>query len=531
MYHHRTAVLIVGGGLAGLSSAVFLARQDVPVLLVERHSGTLIHPRARTINSRTLELYRQAGLEEEILAARRPFDGKIILHAGTLSGPEERSRPMEMQEDARDASPCPWVPIDQDVLETILRRRAEELGADIRFSTRLDGFDLDRGGVTGTLRDLRSGRDDVVRADYLIAADGGPSPIRERLCVPRAGAGRLGHTVTLVFEADLSEALRGRSVGLCHLREPILGTVLMPHDSEERWVVSFPYDPARGESPETFTEDLSVDLIRKAVGLPDLDVRIVPQLADGTTVLAYDIDALLAGTYRVGRAFLVGDSAHSMPPSGAYGSGTGIQDAHNLAWKLAAVLHGHAGPALLSSYEAERRPVAAKTIAQAVLKREVNMGLADADAAETLWPSESVILGYTYGSGAVIGGEPTRFVPPAELDGRPGGRAPHLPARLAGRDMSLLDLYGRGLVLLSGGATSAWVDAVPKVTGGFGLPVDAYRIGIDIEVPGGHEAHGIARDGAVLVRPDGFVGWRARHRPADPVAALDQAVTRLLCRN
>ncbi|MFC4587959.1 FAD-dependent monooxygenase [Sphaerisporangium corydalis] len=531
MHHHRTAVLIVGGGLTGLSAAVFLAAQDVPVLLVERHSGTLIHPRARTINSRTLELFRQVGLEDAILAAQRPFHGKIILHAPTLAGPEERCRPMEVQEDSRDASPCPWVPIDQDVLETILREHARKLGVDLRFSTRFEDFELDKGGVTATIRDLASGRDEVVRADYLIAADGGPSPIRERLGIARKGAGRLGHTVTLVFEGDLSQALCGRSVGLAHLREPVLGTVLMPHDRDDRWVVSFPYDPARGESPETFTEEYAIELIRAATGLPDLDVDIVPQIADGTKVLSYDIDALLATTYRDGRAFLAGDAAHSMPPSGAYGSGTGIQDAHNLAWKLAAVLCGHAGPALLFGYEEERRPVADLTIRQAVLKREVNMGLAGAEEAARLRPSESVILGYTYGSGAVFGAGPAELVAPAELDGRPGSRAPHLPIRLDGRDLSLLDLYGRGFVLLSGPDTDAWTDAAAKLTGEFGFRLDAYRLGVDLEVSGGCEAHGIGPTGALLVRPDGFVAWRVRRCPADPLGALDAAVTRLLCRD
>ncbi|WP_214410562.1 FAD-dependent monooxygenase [Sphaerisporangium fuscum] len=530
MHHHRPAVLIVGGGLTGLSAAVFLAAQDVPVLLVERHSGTLIHPRARTINSRTLELYRQVGLEEEILAARRPFDGKIILHAATLAGPEDRRRPMEIEKDSRDASPCPWVPIDQDVLETILRRHAVRLGADVRFATRLEGFDPDEGGVTATLTDLATGREEVVRAEYMIAADGGPSPIRERLGIPRTGLGRLGHTVTLVFEGDLSKALRGRSVGLSHLREPILGTVLMPHDCDERWVVSFPYDPRRGESPETFTEEHSIRLIRAAVGVPDLDVRIVPQLADGTTVLSYDIDALLATSYRSGRVFLAGDAAHSMPPSGAYGSGTGIQDAHNLAWKLAEVLGGQAGPGLLASYEEERRPVADMTITQATLKREVNMGLVPEERAAQLWRSESVILGYTYTSEAVIEGSCPRFLSPSALAGQPGTRAPHLPARAGGREISLLDLYGRGFVLLSGAATDAWVEAVPKVAGGFGPRLDAYRMGPDVEVPDGCQAHGIGPAGAVLVRPDGFVAWRATHCPPDPLLALDEAMTSVLCR-
>ncbi|WP_433254655.1 FAD-dependent monooxygenase [Streptosporangium sp. CA-135522] len=533
-YHYRTTVLIIGGGLTGLSAALFLAWHGVPVLLAERHSGTLIHPRARTINPRTLEIYRQVGLEERILSVPSLPGGQIIVHGTSLAAPEERRSPMELPRESRLASPCSWAPIDQDQLEAILRVRAEELGAEVRFGTRLTGFEQDGAGVTATVRDLGSGLDRTVRADYMIAADGGPSPIRDELRIPRTGLGRLGHTVTLVFEAEVSAALRGRRVGLCHLRSPIPGTVLMPHDRADRWVISFPYDPARGESPATFTEQHSIELIRAALGLADAEVSIVPQLADGTKVLSYDIDALLAGTYRKDRIFLAGDAAHVMPPSGAYGSGTGIQDAHNLAWKLAAVTRGHADPALLDTYESERRPVADLTIRQATLKREVNMGLRSPEDAGLLSPSEAVIFGYGYPCGAVWDDSPSALPAlssPAELQGRPGTRAPHLPVRIDGRECSLLDLYGRGFVLLSGGETDAWTKAAVETASRRGLRIDAYRFGVDLDTPDGCEAYGISASGAVLVRPDGYVAWRAAGCPAEPRLTLDGALERLLWRS
>ena len=241
MHDERTPVLIVGGGLVGLSTAVFLAWHDVPCLLVERHPDLLIHPRARGFTPRTVELYRQVGLEPAIRAASYASGEQfewVAVRAETLASEEYLAA--EEQGDGGGfghASPSPFAPIDQDKLEILLRDKAEELGADVRFSTELTSFEQDDAGVTATLKDRRSGAERTVRADYLVAADGWASPVRHRLGVGTDGPGPFFHTITLMIEADLSPALRGRQVSIAYLQQPRPGTILMAHDDiGRRWV-------------------------------------------------------------------------------------------------------------------------------------------------------------------------------------------------------------------------------------------------------------------------------------------------------
>jgi len=529
----KTAVLIVGGGLTGLSTAIFLARHGTPVILVERHEGALIHPRARTVNPRTAELFRQAGLEREIQSARAFTGGRVIVHCDTLAGEETRSSQMEPPEETSLVSPCSWIAIGQDRLEVILRDGAQRLGADVRFGTELTGFEAGDDGVTARIRDLSSGTESVIAARYLVVADGAKSPIRRRLGIPVHGAGMLGHTVTFVFEADLSEALRGRPVGLCHLGKPTPGVVLMPHDGDNRWLISFPFAPDKSDRPESFTPEHAAALIRAAIGLPDLDVEIVPQLADGTTNLDYDIAAFVAERFRDGPVFLAGDAAHSMPPAGAFGSGTGIQDAHNLAWKLAAVVDGRATPGLLDTYEAERRPVALFTVEQATVKREVNSGRASDAVRRRLHPSFRVIFGYRYpvaaGSGPDGDGDAESV---GMLDGLPGTRAPHASVGFGDRIASTIDLYGRRFVALTGPEAAPWADELESVFAGLGIDADVYRLGADLTDPDGGcaEAYRIGAEGAVVVRPDGMVAWRTSRSEGEAERQeLREAITQLMC--
>ncbi|MBO2445576.1 FAD-dependent oxidoreductase [Actinomadura barringtoniae] len=535
----KTAVLIVGGGLTGLSAAIFLARHGTPVILVERHEGALIHPRARTVNPRTAELFRQVGLEREIQSARAFTGGRVIVHCDTLAGPEARSSQMEPPEETSLVSPCSWIAIGQDRLEVILRAGAERLGADVRFGTELTGFESDDDGVTARIRDLPSGRESVVAARFLVVADGAKSPIRRRMGIPVHGAGMLGHTVTFVFEADLSEALRGRPVGLCHLGKPSPGVVLMPHDGDNRWLISFPFAPDKSDRPETFTPEHAASLVRAAIGLPDLEVEIVPQLADGTTNLDYDIAAFVAERFRDGPVFLAGDAAHSMPPAGAFGSGTGIQDAHNLAWKLAAVVAGRATTALLDTYEAERRPVALFTVEQATVKREVNAGRASDEVRRRLHPSFRVIFGYRYpvdaGQGQGQGSGPDGDGDAESvglLDGLPGTRAPHASVGFGGSTASTIDLYGQRFVALTGRDAAPWADELESAFAGLGIDVDVYRLGADLADPDDAcaGAYRIGAEGAVVVRPDGMVAWRtARSAGEAERQELREAIARLMC--
>src|SRR5919202_582012 len=540
MHDERIPVLIVGGGLAGLSSALFLAWHNVPCLLVERHPDLLIHPRARGFTPRTVELYRQVGLEPAIRAAGYASSGQfewVAVRAETLSSEEYLSA--EDQGDGggfRDASPSPFAPIDQDKLEVLLRGRAEELCAEVRFSTELASFEQDDTGVTAMLRNRQSGVERTMMADYLIATDGYASPVRRRLGVGTSGPGPFFHTISLMIEADLRAALRGRRVSIAYLQRPSPGTVLMAHDNiGRRWVFGTGYVPERGESVDDYTDERCTQLVRVAAGLPDVEVTIRPQIP-GTDlkVLGFPIGAQVAQQYSLGRVFLVGDAAHIVPPTGGLGANIGIQDAHNLAWKLAAVLRGQAGPTLLDTYHAERHPVGLFTMGQALARWQARIGAGVGSAAEPLLDYGSLTFGYRYRSSAVLGapdnGPPT--LAPQELAGQPGTRAPHLPVTLEGQHRSILDLYGERWVLLAGEGEggAAWVAAAEPVARRLGVPLHAHRFGVDLDGSEGAVAHGIGADGALLVRPDGFVAWRAADADAEPEVTVESALRAVLSR-
>ncbi|MEV5341630.1 FAD-dependent monooxygenase [Streptomyces sp. NPDC052676] len=535
----ETPVLIVGGAVVGLSAALFLARRGIRPLLIERHPGTLGHPRARVINPRTVEIFRATGLEEEIFADRSltsELSEKLMVRAETLAGPEIFSTPMgdEAPELNADVTPCTWCSIDQDRLERLVARRAAELGADLRWSTELTALRQDEDGVTATLRSTATGEETTVRARYVIGADGVTSTVRQCLGIPVEGPGTLVHTVSVVFKADLSGPLRGRDLGLGYLDKPDTGTLLMPLDGS-RWVFYTPYHPERGERLEDFDEARCVEAIRAAVGVPDLAVEGLEVQIEktGQKILGFEISAGLAERYRQGRVFLVGDAAHTMPPTGAFGAATGIQDADNLAWKLAAVLHRTAGPDLLDTYQDERRPVARFTIDYALAELQERSHDEESDDRPSY---AAAILGYRYPSGALIPEDEAET--PAALDpytlGRPGTRAPHVTLRSRDKELSTLDLFGGdALVLLTGPRGTDWEHAAGPAAQRLGVDLDVHRIGgDDVTDPAGDWArrYGVGSDGAVLVRPDGFVAWRSPGAAADPQQQLEDTLARVLGR-
>ncbi|MCX2185367.1 FAD-dependent monooxygenase [Streptomyces sp. SKN60] len=546
----QTPVLIVGGAVVGLSTALFLARRGIRPLLVERHPDALGHPRARILNPRTVEVFRATGLEEEIFADRSltsELSEKLMVRAETLAGPEMFSAPMqdEAPELTSEVTPCTWCSIDQDKLERVVARRAAELGAELRWSTELVGFEQDADGVTATLRDTTTGAESTVRTQYLIGADGVRSAVREAAGIAVEGPGTLIHTVSVVFKADLTEPLRGRDLGLGYFDQPDTGTLLMPLDGS-RWVFYTPYHPERGERIEDFDEARCVEAIRAAIGVPDLAVEGLEVQVEktGQKILGFEISAGLAERYRAGRVLLVGDAAHTMPPTGAFGAATGIQDADNLAWKLAAVLQRTAGPALLDSYEAERRPVARFTIDYALAELQERSHDQDDDGRPSY---AAAILGQLYPAGALLpegtdtgdasdASDAEAALPPA-LDprvlGRPGTRAPHTTVRCRGKELSTLDLFGEAPVLLTGPEGSGWEHAAGPAAQRLGIDLDVYRIGGEfVADPAGDWAsrYGVDADGAVLVRPDGFVAWRSPGAAAEPQARLEEVLAQVLDR-
>lgn len=538
----RVPVLIVGGSLVGLSASLFLGRLGVQHLLVEKHPGTSRHPRGRGNNVRTMELFRVADAEEDIRAAASVLaDNHGILQAGSLTGDDQEwlFKSMDPGGTLGRISPAGWCLCSQNDLEPVLVRRARGLGGDLRFATELLDFDQDGDAVTALLKNRDTGEHTTVHADYLIAADGPRSPIRERLGIGQTGPGDLFHNVSITFSAPkLADVVGENRFIACYLTSPGADGALLPVDNDEDWVFHAPWHPEKGESLEEFTDERCADHIRRATGVPNLDVRI-------TGKAPWHAAERVAERYGAGRVFLAGDSAHEMSPTGAFGSNTGIQDAHNLAWKLAAVLNGWAAPALLDTYEWERQPVARATSARASA-RSAEHSHPGYDAAPGAGGGRqsgvlTVALGYGYPRGAVVDPDPELPVVPEklELNGRPGTRAPHMWLRAAsGSRLSTLDLYERSFVLLAGSGGTAWRTAAEHTARHWSVGLDSYLVGTgpDDDLtpdPGADwaETHGTTPEGAVLVRPDGFVAWRAEGPVADPEAALREVMGALLHRS
>ncbi|MFD9040930.1 FAD-dependent oxidoreductase [Streptomyces bottropensis] len=546
---HEVPVLIVGGSLVGLSASVFLGRLGVPHTLVERHTGTSIHPRGRGNNVRTMEVFRAAGVESGIRRAAATLAGNHgILQTPTLVGDagEWLFKEIDAGGGLARFSPSSWCLCSQNDLEPVLFEHAERLGGDLRYATEMMSFDSDPSGVTAIVKSRETGEHTTIRAQYLIAADGPRSPVREQLGIGQSGPGDLFHNVSVTFRSrDLAEVVGERRFIVCYLTNPDADGALLPVDNQENWVFHLPWHPEHGETLEEFTEERCAEHIRRAVGVADLDVRI-------TGKAPWHAAQRVARGYRSGRVFLAGDSAHEMSPTGAFGSNTGIQDAHNLAWKLAAVLGGWAGEGLLASYDAERRPVAEATSARAAARsvEHSHPGFAPAPGVGGGGGPQrgilNVALGYRYPQGAVLGTDPTAPVVPERLDltGEPGSRAPHLAVRHQGESISTLDLYERSLVLLSdadataggpAGGPGSWHAAALRLAEAMSVPLASYRFGTgpDAELaPEGDTdwaaAHGTTAAGAVLVRPDGFVAWRSPGAVPDAESALREALTTLL---
>jgi 2-polyprenyl-6-methoxyphenol hydroxylase-like FAD-dependent oxidoreductase len=526
-----TTVLIVGGSLNGLTAAVLLAHRGVPCLVVERHPGTSVQYKFRGISPRSMEIYRSLGLEAEI-RARDLIDDRSAYVARTKNlAHGEISWHGIPWSDTSDISPTTAATCDQDQLEPILRSHAEMLGADVQFNTELIDFTQDGDGVRARVRDRATGVARTVRARYLIGADGTRSQVREALGIGRHGPGVLQHWMNVIFEADLPTTLEGRSLRSIFITE-INGTFVPRGDG--RWLMAVQYVPERGERAEDFTPDYCRDLVRRGAGRPDLAVAVVD-------ARPWEAAAAVADRYSDGRVFLVGDSAHVMPPTGGFGGNTGIQDAYNLAWKIAAVARGTAGRGLLETYDAERRPVADRTVAQALARLQAWFQ----DPSRNLPPPEpivddnAVIFGYRYPTGAFVAERDEApddfFEDPRVPSGRPGSRAPHLIVNRSGKEVSTVDLFGGEWILCGGPNGHIWPDLLERSPAVAALGVASHGIEPAGDLQDANHrwsaAYGLDPDGAVLIRPDGFVAWRRRNADGDAQAALDTALDRVLSRH
>jgi 2,4-dichlorophenol 6-monooxygenase len=581
-------VLIVGGGGAGLTASMLLTRLGVDHLLVSARPETSDLPKAHVLNQRAMEVLDDVGVADEIARRSTPADqmAATAFYAG-FAGPESdygrRLARMEcwgaggVDEQWRGASPWRQLNLPQIRLEPLLKARADELAPGrIRFGHEL--IDLDQGddAVTAVIRDNATGRQYAVRSRYVIGADGGRL-VHRLIGVEYEGLGVLTQTATLYASADFSTCAPDPDVLIRWIYSPQAGVlvVMVPMGPErwgpesEEWVIhlNYPVDDPRAQSDTQVEAD-----VRHALGIADLPMTI-------HKITRWSVEAVIASSFRQGRVFLVGDAAHRHPPTGGLGLTSAIHDVQNLCWKIAAVLAGDASPALLDTYQAERRPVDERNC-QRSLENAVNhfaiaeaLGVTPANTAEQnmtllrrMWSGHpedvqqrssvlramraqsmefselNVEYGYSYESAAVVGDDSPA---PESIDDirvyrpstRPGAPLPHVWLDDEdGNRRPINDLVAPGrFLLIAGEDGEPWCTAAKELAADTNVPLDAVRIGhLDGDLYDSRCAwlrhRQIHTDGAILVRPDRFIGWRAPSSADDPRRELATALSQILGR-
>jgi 2-polyprenyl-6-methoxyphenol hydroxylase-like FAD-dependent oxidoreductase len=387
--------------------------------------------------------------------------------------------------------------------------------------------DQDVDGVSVVIRDVDTGERRRARGQYVVAADGAHSALRQSLGIPFDGRGVFSNSITIYFTADLAPQMLGQPLSVVYINNPVFGGFFrLDKECQSGFLVVNTVGDATNPDIANAAADTSaarlVELVRAGAGVPDLAVRI-----DG--VARWRASSDVARRYQEGRVFLAGDAAHVMPPNGGFGGNTGIHDAYDLAWKLAHVLNGVADPALLSTYEAERRPVGVLTVEQAyaryVTRTATYLGATDY---QPIVADLEVEMGYVYRSAAIAsdGDDAAGHLDPRHTAARPGTRAPHVWIERDGARTSTLDLFGQSFVLLVGPGADEWRRAAAAVTGpGPGRPLPVHQI-----ADGAAEVYGLDGPGAVLVRPDGFVAWRSATIGSEPIRTLHRALDAALMR-
>jgi putative polyketide hydroxylase len=540
MTQEHVPVLIVGAGGAGLSLSLMLSQQNIPSLLIERRSDVSWFPRARNLNFRTLEVFRGLGLDARVRAAGKRVSRMYRKQSLAASEQEELLDPISLVEHLDEISPEPfsWY-CPQSVLEPLLLAELRRRGVDVRYGTELVSFTQGETGVTATIKDRTTGNVSDVRSEYLIAADGAHSKIREALALPTKGLGELPDSQIFVyFRADWAELIRGYEAdAILIVNKDVRGMFLVT--DQDRGMFAITYSPSRGESAQDYTAERCKSMILSAFGRSDIAVEIV-DMADWRPIQR------VANQFQDGRIFLLGDAAHTMPPFLGLGVNTAIQSAQNLAWKLAAVLKGQATPQLLATYQTERHPVgwlaAEQSLtgpAAALFEKEIR-GSSQPLLKQQL-PLLYPIVGYCYRSQAILSedaasssNDEIELLDHLELNGLPGTRVPHLWVEREGQRISTLDLLDGRFILLTGTDGIAWCEAAEALAAKQGIGLVAYRIGPDADLldleHDWQTKMGISSEGAVLLRPDGFVAWRSRTLPTMPGPLLEQVFARILCR-
>jgi 2,4-dichlorophenol 6-monooxygenase len=553
----EVSTLVVGAGPVGMMAAILLAQQSRDSLVLERRSAPQPAPAAHVVNARTFEICRQAGVDMEAIAraAKNPADAGHAIFVTRLDGEEIGRLRFEQQGDGcLRHTPTPLRNLSQHRFERILAARiVKQPETEIRYGQQWEGASQDESGVTSTVRDLGNGETYEIRSRYLIAADGAGSRVRKSLGIEMDGPPRLQSFLMIHFEANLRSIVRDRPGVLYWVMDPEVGGALVAHDIDREWVYMHSFDPDR-ESDQDYDDERCRALVVRAIG-QQVALRILHRGS-------WNMSAQVAQAMRDRRIFLAGDAAHRFPPTGGLGLNTGIQDVHGLAWKLCAVEDGWAPESILATYATERLPTARNNADQSLrnavklaqvpralgtsqeptrARMEASLGdpqrrraveEAIADQAEH-FDMLGLQLGYAYEEGVLVadGGEAPSLRNPVReyaASSRPGARLPHAWLDFGGRRVSSLDLVGSdGFTLFTWKDHEPWTKALSQVAV---PPIAQVQVGTDVVEPDSHWADvaGIEAGGAILVRPDQHVAWRARSRPDDAELALRRALETLL---
>ncbi len=512
-------VLVVGGSLVGLSASLFLAWRGVPNIVVEKHEGSALHPRAMGFTERTLEYFAAVGLADrvpQVTPGTRLRRAVVDSLAGQWLRETEWTPGGGAPNVAGDVTPHTGAAIPQDKLEPILRSRAVELGAQLLQGTELVSFGQDAEGVTAVVRTGSSGDERAIRASYLIAADGASSRIRETLGITREGVGHLRTVGSVLFRCPEAEPYLERGIQQFDIEQPGVRAFLTNY-GDGRWVLM------RTDGQDLDEPQLAA-FIRACLGR-DFAFEVI-------TTGRWEMAGRIAATYGAGRVFLAGDAAHQLPPTrGGFGANTGIDDAWNLAWKLAWVTQGRSTPALLDTYDEERRPIGWLRHQQTFARPDYAKWLQGPTAPRALLGDVAMELGQLHRSKAIVGAadDLPAAAHPDDWAGQPGVRAPFLKMASDRGGLSTLDLVGRNFTLFADGA--AWIAAARRVAAATGVDVVAIHVGHDARVPLAEFRRkvGLGHAGASLVRPDGIVGWRSVDGEPDAEGALLAALHQTAC--